>query len=189
MAETLEKPPSGGPSGGGSTSGGGGSSSSSGGSSSSSGEVASSPAAPPEPQDPYDAWIAKLSSRDQRLASTLDGVYSQLWGGSVTPLAVLQSAVAEGLNGEEFADLIRRTPAWLKSDMAEEAGAPFDLFLSQIGMVPKRGKRGKADGKGPKGPEGDRYDDEGGFGGPDDGRPFPGGRPPPAGPDGRRRGA
>jgi hypothetical protein len=136
---------SGGSSGGGSSSGG-----SSSGGSSDSGSSSSGSSAPAEPQDPYEAWYGKIGAIDKKRVSVFDSVYQSLWG-EPAPLAVLQAAVAQGMNRWEFEEAQKRNPAWWKTDAAQDAAHPMDLFLEQLGLVPKKhrkkgkGKNGRPD--------------------------------------------
>ena len=188
MADEFEIPPPGGSGGGGSGGSGGGSGgggsggSDGGGSDGGSGGGGGGSSAPAEPQDPYDAWYGKLATREKKSVSILDSVYQSLWG-EPAPLAVLQEAVNQGLNRWEFEEAQKRNSAWWNTEAAKDQAYSFDLLLAQLGLGAKPQKKGKGDGKG-NGKRGDRYDNSKGFGGPDDGRPFPGGRPPPAGPGG-----
>ena len=184
MGDEFEIPPPGGGGGGGGSGGDSNGSSSSGSSSngsSSSGGSSSGSSTPPEPQDPYDAWYGKLAAREKKSVSILDSVYQSLWG-EPAPLAVLQEAVNQGLNRWEFEEAQKRNSAWWNTEAAEDQAYAFDLLLAKLGLGAKpqpKGKGGKGGGK-----RGDRYNNNSGFGGPDDGRPFPGGRPPPNGPSG-----
>ena len=161
-------PGGGGDSGGGDSGGSSGGGSSSGGSSDSGSSSGSS--APAEPKDPYDAWYTKLASMDKQRVPILQSVYQSLWG-EPAPLAVLQAAIEQGLNRWEFEEVQKKNPAWWKTDAAQDAAHPMDLFLEQLGLVPKKHRK--------------KRDNRGGGGGPDP--DVQGGPGPDIGPRNRRR--
>jgi hypothetical protein len=97
---------------------------------------------PAEPQDPYDAWYTKQGTIDKKRVSVFDGIYQQLWG-EPAPLAVLQAAVQQGMNRWEFEEAQKKNPAWWKTEAAEDAAHPMDLFLEQLGLVPKKHRKKK----------------------------------------------
>ena len=148
----------------GTTGTGGGTTTTSGGSSS------SGSSAPAEPKDPYDAWYTKLASMDKQRVPILQSVYQSLWG-EPAPLAVLQAAVEQGLNRWEFEEVQKKNPAWWKTDAAQDSAHPMDLFLEQLGLVPKKNRK--------------KRDNRGGGGGPDP--DIEGGPGPDIGPRNKRR--
>jgi hypothetical protein len=113
----------------------------------------SSSSAPAEPQDPYAAWYEKQGAIDKKRVSVFDGIYQQLWG-EPAPLAVLQAAVNQGMNRWEFEEAQKKNPAWWKTEAAEDAAHPMDLFLEQLGLVPKKHRKKKGGGdNGPPDPD------------------------------------
>jgi hypothetical protein len=145
----------GGSSGGGSSSGGSSGGSSSGGSTSSDTTTTSSSSgssAPPEPKDPYAQWYENQGAIDKKRVAVFDSIYQTLWG-EPAPLAVLQAAVNQGLNKWEFEEAQKRNPAWWKTDAAQDAAHPMDLFLEQLGLVPKKHRKKGKGGNGRPDPD------------------------------------
>jgi hypothetical protein len=114
------------------------------------------------PADPYDKWYSDLPGVERKRVSMYDSIYQDLWG-EPAPLPVLQQAVSQGLNTEEFRIAQMHNPAWWDTPYAKDAAEPLDNFLVALGLDPvytrhhkgKGGKGGgKGDGKGGKGPFG-----------------------------------
>jgi hypothetical protein len=137
----IPPPPSGGGDGGGSSGGG----SSSGGSSSS----GSTSSAPSEPEDPYTKWYSDLAGVDKKRISTYDQIYNEMWG-EPAPFAVLQAAVAQGLNAEEFRIAQMKNEAWWGTSYSKKFAEPLDNYLVALGLDPVYSRKHKGNGDGKK---------------------------------------
>lgn len=104
-----------------------------------------------------------------------DSIYNDLWG-EPAPFAVLQSAVSQGMNTEEFRIAQMKNEAWWSTPYARDAAEPLDQYLIALGLAPVYNRHKKGKGKGDGGGKG------GGKGG---GGGNAGGPPPGANPDPR----